>query len=152
MKCLLFLKPWTSYCFSPSLFFPVGKMKAITHSQILTLLGSSQAASLSDWPPGEGQGMVSIISIHPVKYLDSFSTPMVWIQIPGHFWFVLCKFFITSLHQKMGKQNSSLELFLKNSHRGLSRLTNPTIIHEDPGSIPGLGQRVKDLALLRAVV
>ena len=32
------------------------------------------------------------------------------------------------------------------------RLTNPARIHEDVGSIPPLTQRVKDLALLWAVV
>ena len=32
------------------------------------------------------------------------------------------------------------------------QLTNPTRIHEDTGSIPGLAQRIKDLPLPWAVV
>ena len=39
------------------------------------------------------------------------------------------------------------ELSFRSYHRG-SAETNLTIIHEDTGSIPGLTQWVKDLALL----
>ena len=37
-------------------------------------------------------------------------------------------------------------MVIGSSHRG-SAVTNTTRIHEDVGSIPGLGQWVKDLAL-----
>ena len=46
--------------------------------------------------------------------------------------------------------------FLSKPHSGRSHcgsaVMNPTRIHEDTGSIPGLAQRFKDLVLLRAVV
>ena len=37
-------------------------------------------------------------------------------------------------------------LHLRSSHHGSVEM-NPTTIHEDTGSIPGLARRVKDLAL-----
>ena len=45
----------------------------------------------------------------------------------------------------------AIKITSRSSHCGLA-LTNPTGIHEDLGSIPGLSQWVKDLSLPRAVV
>ena len=43
---------------------------------------------------------------------------------------------------------NEVERKLGSSHRGLVEM-NPTIIHEDAGSTPGLAQWIKDVALLR---
>ena len=45
----------------------------------------------------------------------------------------------------------SFKFYLGGSHR-CSAVTNPTSIHEDMGSIPGLAQWVKDPALPGAVM
>ena len=42
---------------------------------------------------------------------------------------------------------AKIYLFIGSSHHG-SAETNPSSIHEDASSIPGLTQQVKDLALL----
>ena len=48
-----------------------------------------------------------------------------------------------------GEERESADL--RSSHLGAAEM-NPTRNHEVAGSIPGLGQRVKDLVLPRAVV
>ena len=52
----------------------------------------------------------------------------------------------------MEKENKHLKYFIGASSHCDTVETNPTIIHEDVGSIPVLAQCVKDLALLRAMV
>ena len=53
-------------------------------------------------------------------------------------------------HYKRQKDKKKKKLALGSSHCG-SVVTNLTNFHEDAGSIPGLAQWVKDLALLQAV-
>ena len=64
------------------------------------------------------------------------------------FWFThLCRGVIIFY----SKTNRFKNPHLWSSHCGTAE-TNPTSIHEDVGSTPGLAQRVKDLVLPRAVV
>ena len=55
---------------------------------------------------------------------------------------------IQSLAQELPHAANAAINFLKNANMGVSVVViNPTNIHEDAGSIPGLAQRVEGLAL-----
>ena len=95
----------------------------------------------------QGRDRASHFFSHPInrhRFLSNLGTNLRFRKVT-RFMMISTLLSVWSFQKKKGGGKLGVPIVVQ-------QVKNPTSIHEDVGSIPGLTQRVKDLALLEAVV